>query len=62
VKVEARGWLNGALVGLIYMVILFLLSLLFKTGISFDRVIVFRLFMGFVIGALSGVIGINLKQ
>lgn len=61
IKVKSKGWLNGALVGLIYMVILFLLSLIFKTGISFDKFILFRMFMGFVIGALSGVIGINLK-
>jgi putative membrane protein (TIGR04086 family) len=61
VKVESRGWLNGALMGLIYMVVLFLISLLFKTGAAFDKFVLFRIFMGFVIGALSGIIGINLK-
>jgi putative membrane protein (TIGR04086 family) len=61
VKVESRGWLNGALMGLIYMVVLYLISLLFKTGAAFDKFALFRIFMGFVIGALSGIIGINLK-
>lgn len=61
IKAEARGWLNGALTGLIYMIILFLISLLFKTTVSFDKYVLFRMFMGFVIGALGGIIGINLK-
>lgn len=60
-KVESRGWLNGALTGLIYMIVLFLVSLLFKTGAAFDKFVLFRMFMGFVIGALAGIIGINLK-
>lgn len=60
-KVEVRGWLNGALTGLIYMIILYLISLLFKTAVPFDRYLLFRMFMGFVIGTLAGIIGINLK-
>lgn len=61
VKVTSRGWLNGAIVGLIYMVILFLIGLIFNTGIAIDSFIFFRLFMGFIVGGLAGVIGINLK-
>lgn len=61
VKLGSKGWLNGALVGLVYMIILFFLSLIFNTGVSFDGFILFRMFMGLIIGALSGVIGINLK-
>jgi putative membrane protein (TIGR04086 family) len=61
VRVESRGWLNGAMVGLIYMLILFLLSLLFKTGVSLDKFALFRIFMGFITGTLAGIIGINLK-
>lgn len=58
---EVKGWLNGAITGLIYMIILFLISLLFKTSVSFDKFVLFRLFMGFVIGILGGIIGVNLK-
>jgi putative membrane protein (TIGR04086 family) len=43
------------------MIILFLISLLFDTNVSFDKYVIFRMFMGFVIGALAGIIGINLK-
>lgn len=60
-KVESKGWLHGAITGLLYMVILLLLSLLFKTGISIGKFIIFRVLMGFVVGALAGIIGINLK-
>lgn len=61
IKVESRGWLNGALTGLVYMIVLLLLSFLFKSGVSLDRFALFRMFMGFVIGSLAGIIGINLK-
>ncbi|KPU44991.1 hypothetical protein OXPF_14690 [Oxobacter pfennigii] len=61
VKSESKGWLNGALVGILYMLILFMLGMLFKTGILIDNLILFRIFMGFVIGSLAGIIGINLK-
>jgi putative membrane protein (TIGR04086 family) len=60
-RVTSRGWLNGAITGLLYMIIVFLISLLFKTGISMDKFILFRMLMGFIIGALAGIIGINLK-
>ncbi|HBM81967.1 MAG: TIGR04086 family membrane protein [Clostridiales bacterium] len=60
-KVESKGWLNGALIGLVYMIILMLLGLLFKTGVNIDKYSIFKVFMGFIIGSLSGAIGINLK-
>lgn len=61
VRVDSRGWLNGAIVGFMYMLVLFLIGLIFNTGVSLDSFIFFRLLMGFVIGALAGIIGINLK-
>lgn len=61
IKAESKGWMKGALLGLVYMVILFLLSVLFKTGVTLDKYVIFRIFMGVVIGLLAGVIGINLK-
>ena len=61
-RVASRGWLNGAITGLLYMIIIFLISLLFKIGVPFDKFIFSRMLMGFVIGALAGIIGINLKK
>jgi putative membrane protein (TIGR04086 family) len=61
IKSESKGWMKGALLGFVYMVILFLLSMIFKTGITLDKYVVFRVFMGIVIGLLAGIIGINLK-
>lgn len=61
IRAESRGWLNGALLGLIYMIILFLIELIFRAGVSFNGLLILRLFMGFVVGTLAGIIGINLK-
>lgn len=60
-KVDSKGWLNGAITGLIYMVVLFLISLLFKTGTVIEKGTIVRIFMGFIVGGLAGMIGINLK-
>lgn len=61
VKVDSKGWLNGAIAGLIYMVVLFLISLLFKTGTVIEKGIIVKIFIGFLVGGLAGMIGINLK-
>lgn len=61
VKTDSKGWLMGAIVGLVYMIILFLLSLFFNTGVILDKFILFRILMGSITGALAGIIGINLK-
>ena len=61
VKIESNGWLNGMIIGFIYMIILFFLGLLFRTNNGFDKYVLFRIFMGVVVGMLSGIIGINLK-
>lgn len=61
VKIESNGWLNGMIIGFIYMIILFFLGLLFKTNDGFNKYVLFRIFMGVVVGMLSGIIGINLK-
>jgi putative membrane protein (TIGR04086 family) len=60
-KVDSKGWLNGAIAGLIYMVVLFLISLLFKTGTVIEKGIIVKIFIGFLVGGLAGMIGINLK-
>lgn len=61
IKAESKGFIYGAIVGLVYMVILFFLSLLFGIGVAVDKYLLFRVFMGVVIGALAGIIGVNLK-
>lgn len=58
---RSKGWLNGAIAGMAYMVILYVASCLALTGFVFDRYVIYMLFLGILAGAFGGIMGINLK-
>lgn len=58
----SRGWLNGALGGLLYVAILYMLGALFVTGFVFDKYVLSLLAVGFLSGAVGGIVGINMKR
>lgn len=60
-KARNKGWLNGALVGIAYIVILYFISALSLVGFVFDKNVISMLIMGILSGALGGIVGINLK-
>lgn len=61
-KARTRGWLNGSIAGLTYMIILYLLSSLTLTGFKLDQYILVMVMLGMVSGAVGGIMGINLKK
>lgn len=56
-KLGNTGWLNGGIVGAGYVLILLLLSILLDLGISMHGLV--TLAVGFGLGAIGGVMGIN---
>lgn len=59
-KVDTRGWLNGGLVGLLYMVVVVIIGMqIVSIAIGFQMLL--RIVSGFITGALGGVIGVNIK-
>jgi putative membrane protein (TIGR04086 family) len=58
-KTERLGWLNGGLMGFLYVLLLFMFSA-FKSQLTFGVSTIIDLALGFVIGAISGILGINL--
>ncbi|MGE4283977.1 MAG: TIGR04086 family membrane protein [Clostridia bacterium] len=60
-KAKSKGWLNGAISGITYMVILYFISCLALTGFVFDKYVIYMLILGLFSGAFGGIIGINLK-
>ncbi|MGM0370112.1 MAG: TIGR04086 family membrane protein [Bacillota bacterium] len=56
---QSRGWLNGALSGLIYCLLLILLGSLFTT-LSFSGGLLLRVLIACLVSALGGMIGINM--
>lgn len=61
-KARTRGWLNGAIAGLTYMVVLYLISSLTVADFRIDQYVIFMLLAGLGAGALGGIVGINLKK
>ncbi|MGM0502042.1 MAG: TIGR04086 family membrane protein [Bacillota bacterium] len=54
-----KGWLNGTLVGMIYIILVLLLGH-FSTAVVFSSGLVLRITIACLISALGGMIGINM--
>jgi putative membrane protein (TIGR04086 family) len=61
-KSKSRGWLYGIVSGVIYIVILLLISWVAIDGFSFDKYALIKLGLGIVVGAIGGMIGINVAR
>ena len=57
-----RGWLNGSVVGFIYMLILYLLSSLIFKNFAIDKYVITMTVIGVLTGAIGGILGINIKK
>lgn len=54
-----RGWYYGGICGLLYAVVMVVIGLLVYNTFSVDTGGIFRVFLMAVIGAFSGIIGVN---
>lgn len=59
-KIKKQGMLNGALVGLIYMVIIYLFSSILLTGFAVGIKSGIMIIVGMLAGMVGGIIGVNL--
>lgn len=57
---KRKGWLNGALTGLLYIVWAFLISGFFGDNMSMTTIVFSDILLGIVAGAVGGIIGVNL--
>lgn len=60
IKIKKQGMLNGALVGLIYMIFIYLLSSILLTGFSLNMQSIIMIIVGTLAGMVGGIIGVNL--
>nr|WP_252187873.1 TIGR04086 family membrane protein [Anaeromonas frigoriresistens] len=61
INTSKRGFLNGGVVGLVYIVILIIFSMIFMKDFQFSTYTLTKLIIGLVTGILAGMIGVNLK-
>ncbi len=61
IHLQKKGWLHGGLIGLVYVLILVLLSKIFISDYSIDRIALYKTSIGMVTGIIGGILGINMK-
>ncbi|WP_243141145.1 TIGR04086 family membrane protein [Alkaliphilus pronyensis] len=61
VNIGERGWLHGAIVGLLYILILLIFSKIFVSGFEFDKYVTYKIVISLFTGVIGGMIGINIK-
>ena len=59
-KIKKRGIVNGGLVGLIYIITIYLISSIALMGFSMNITSIIMLIVVIVIGMIGGIIGVNL--
>ena len=62
INIKKQGMLNGGLVGLIYVLFLYILSSVFLIGFEFNGNSVLMIIVGIVTGMIGGIIGVNMNK
>ncbi|WP_425446030.1 TIGR04086 family membrane protein [Dethiothermospora halolimnae] len=60
-KNNKKGWLNGGIVGLLYVVIMIIIGSIINNSFSLDSYVLIKLIIALITGAIGGMIGVNLK-
>lgn len=58
-KITKNGMLNGAIIGGIYVILLYLISSLLSTGFTLNIYTIIMIIAGMVAGVIGGIIGVN---
>ena len=62
INIKRQGMLNGGLVGLIYVLLIYLLSSIFLVGFQFNLNSIIMIAVGILTGMIGGIIGVNLGK
>lgn len=62
IHIKKQGMLNGGLVGLIYMLFIYILSSIFLVGFELNLNCILMIVIGVITGMLGGIIGVNLSK
>ncbi len=60
-KINKNGLINGFLVGLIYIIAIYLISSITGTGFRINLYSIIMMLVSIIMGMIGGIIGVNLK-
>lgn len=61
IKIKKNGVINGALLGFIYISIIYMISSISKTGFILNFSSLIMMCISLISGAIGGIVGVNLK-
>jgi len=59
---KSKGWLNGGIVGFVYIAILYIISSIVFDNFIIDKYVITMTVIGTLTGAIGGILGINVKS
>lgn len=59
-KINKKGWLIGLVISIIYMAIIYIISIVSGNTLTFGTDRFIRIFLALILGILSGMLGINI--
>ncbi len=59
-KINKKGWLIGLVISIIYMTIIYIISIVSGNTLTFGTDRFIRIFLALILGVLSGMLGINI--
>ena len=62
IKLKKNGWINGAIISSIYILILYILSSLINNSFEINKSSIFMIIFGLMLGIIGGIIGVNVKK
>jgi putative membrane protein (TIGR04086 family) len=62
IKSKTRGWLYGIICGVLFVGVLIIVSWIAVDGFTFDKYVLSKVLLGIAVGAIGGMIGINLVR
>ena len=61
IKFKKNGWINGAIISILYISILYILSSL-ANSFEINKSSIFMIIFGLILGIIGGIIGVNFKK
>lgn len=62
IKIKKNGIVNGGIIGLIYILTLYIISSLVETGFSLSMYSIIMIILSIIAGMIGGIVGVNIKK